>query len=257
MLHHREEGPADGPVALMLHGYPQSSYMWRYALPAVAARGWRGVAPDLAGFGDSPPDSPGTWERQVEAVEGFRQELGLDRVALVVHDWGGLVGLRWACDHTDAVSALVISDTGFFSDGKWHGMAKALRTEGEGEELLGNLDRNAFAQVVQSSSSGIDDAAVDEYFKCFGDETRRRGQLELYRSGDFSKLESYEGCLAKLDVPALLLWGADDPFAPLAGARRLERELPQSRLVVMEGTGHFVWDDAGERAAEELAEWLA
>ncbi len=256
MLHYREEGPADGPVALMVHGYPQSSYMWRHALPAVAAEGWRAIAPDLAGFGDSPPDPPGTWERHVESLEQLRQELGLGKVALVVHDWGGLIGLRWACDHPDAVSALVISDTGFFPDGKWHGMAQALRTEGQGEELVENLDRDSFAQVLQSSSSGIDDTAVGEYWKCFADEGRRRGQLELYRSGDFSKLEPYEGCLGELDVPSLLLWGGDDPFAPIAGAKRLEKELTDSRLIVMEGTGHFVWDDAGESAARELAEWL-
>ena len=256
MLHYREEGPADGPVALMLHGYPQSSYMWRHALPAVAAKGWRGIAPDLAGFGDSPADPPGTWERHVEAVEELRQALGLGEVALVVHDWGGLIGLRWACDHPEAVSALVISDTGFFPDGRWHGMAEALRTEGQGEELVESLDRDAFAQVLQGSSSGIDEEAIDEYFKCFADEERRRGQLELYRSGDFEKLKPYEGCLGKLRVPSLLLWGGDDPFAPLAGAHRFERELSQSRLAVMEGTGHFVWDDAGERAAQELAEWL-
>jgi haloalkane dehalogenase len=174
----------------------------------------------------------------------------------VAHDWGGLIGLRWACDHPDAVSALVISDTGFFPDGRWHGMAKALRTEGQGEELVENLDRDSFAQVLQGSSSGIDDTAVEEYWKCFADEERRRGQLELYRSGDFSKLEAYDGRLGELDVPSLLLWGGDDPFAPLSGAKRFERQLKDSRLVVMDGTGHFVWDDAGERAARELAEWL-
>jgi haloalkane dehalogenase len=256
VLHFREDGPADGPVALMVHGYPQSSYMWRHALPAVAEKGWRGIAPDLAGFGDSPPDPPGTWERHVESLEELRQELGIERVALVAHDWGGLIGLRWACDHPGAVSALVISDTGFFPDGRWHGMAKGLRTEGQGEEIVENLDRDTFAQVLKSSSSGIDDEAVDEYWKCFADEERRRGQLELYRSGDFSKLEPYQGKLGELDVPSLLLWAEDDPFAPIGGAYRFQKQLADSRLVVIEGTGHFVWDDASERAARELANWL-
>ena len=52
------------------------------------------------------------------------------------------------------------------------------------------------------------------------------------------------------------LWGENDPFAPVAGARRLEHELPGSRLRVMEGAGHFVWDDAGEEAAQELERFL-
>jgi haloalkane dehalogenase len=75
-LAYTEAGPADGPVALLLHGYPESSYMWRHLLPALATAGWRAVAPDLAGFGDSPPDPPGTWERHVEAVERFRGSSG-------------------------------------------------------------------------------------------------------------------------------------------------------------------------------------
>ena len=67
----------------------------------------------------------------VEALEAFRADLGLEHVALVVHDWGGLIGLRWACDHPGAVRALVIIDTGFFADGKWHGLAQAMRDGGD------------------------------------------------------------------------------------------------------------------------------
>ena len=59
-LAHREAGPANAPVALLLHGYPESSSMWRHLMPALAASGWRAVAPDLAGYGDSEPDPPGT-----------------------------------------------------------------------------------------------------------------------------------------------------------------------------------------------------
>jgi haloalkane dehalogenase len=253
-LAHREAGPAEGPVALLLHGYPESSYMWRDLMPALAAAGWRAVAPDLAGFGGSEPDPPGTWERHVEAVEGFRRELAIERCVPVVHDWGGLIGLRWACEHPDAVAALVISSTGFFPDGKWHGMATAMRTPGTGEELIEGLDRDGFAAVLRGAGGGFDDAAVDEYWKAFADDTRRRGQLELYRSGDFEKLAGYR--LADLGVPALLLWGETDEFAPLASAHRFERELPETELVVVEGAGHFVWEDAPERCAEAVTAFL-
>lgn len=253
---YREEGPGDGPVALLVHGYPESSYMWRGVMPAVAEAGWRAVAPDLPGFGGSPADPPGTWERQVDAVERFRDELELGAVALVVHDWGGLIGLRWACDHPEAVRALVVSSTGFFGDGKWHGMAQGLRTEGQGEEMMNNMTRETLGALLTQASAGIDEAAVDEYWKCFADSDRRRGQLELYRSGDFEKLEPYEGRLAALGVPAKIIWGEDDPFAPVAGAHRLQGELPGSELVVIDGAGHFVVEDAPERYGAELAAFL-
>ncbi len=253
-LFYRESGPAEGPVALMLHGFPESSFMWNDVMPAVADAGWRAVAPDFAGYGDSEPDPPGTWERHMDSLERFRRELGIERCVLVVHDWGGLVGLRWACEHPGAVSALVISSTGFFPDGRWHGMAKALREPGTGEQLLAALDRDGFAAVMRESSAGMTDEAIAEYSKAFADETRRRGQLELYRSGDFSKLEAYD--LAALAVPTLLLWGEDDAFAPVAGAHRFQRELPDTELVVVDGARHFVWEDAPEECAAALTAFL-
>jgi haloalkane dehalogenase len=254
-LSYRESGPADGPVALLLHGFPESSYMWDGVMRPIADAGWRAVAPDFAGFGDSPPDPPGTWERHIEALERFRQELGIERCVPVMHDWGGLIGLRWACEHADAVRALVISATGFFADGKWHGMAKALKEPGTGEQVMDGFTREGFAAVMRQSSAGMSDEAIAEYWKAFADEPRRTGVLELYRSGDFSKLERYD--LAGLGVPALLVWGEEDEFAPVAGAHRFERELPDTELVVVEGARHFVWEDAPERCAEALTGFLA
>jgi pimeloyl-ACP methyl ester carboxylesterase len=230
--------------------------MWRHLLPVLGHAGWRAIAPDLPGSGDSPPDPPGTWERQIEALERFRAELGLEDIVLVVHDWGGLIGLRWACDHPGAVRALAVANTGFFPDGEWHGMAQAMRTVGTGEELMDNLTRDALGEMLRQLIPGIDDAMIDEYWKGFADEERRSGHLDLYRSGDFEKLAPYEGKLAALGVPTLILWGKNDPFAPEAGAYRFNKELPGSELVVLDEAGHFVFEDAPQRAAEEVVGFL-
>jgi haloalkane dehalogenase len=253
-LAYREAGPADGPVALLLHGFPESSYMWREVLPALAEAGWRGLAPDLAGFGDSPPDPPGSWERQVEGLERFRRTLGVERCVPVVHDWGGLIGLRWACDHPDAVAGLVISSTGFFPDGKWHGMAQAMRTPEVGEQALGGLDREGFGGLLRATNPGFGDDELDEYFKGLAGEAGKRNALELYRSGDFEKLAGYR--LADLAVAVLLIWGANDEFAPIAGAHRFERELPDTELVAIDDAGHFVWDEQPERCTAALTAFL-
>jgi haloalkane dehalogenase len=230
--------------------------MWRPVMEALAQAGWRVVAPDLVGFGDSPRDPPGTWERQVEALDRFHRELDLGPVALVVHDWGGLIGLRWACDHPDAVRSLCISDTGFFADGEWHGLAQTLRTEGEGDQLLAGLDRDGFGALLRQVIPGVDDRALDEYWKAFADDERRKGTLELYRSGNFEQLAPYEGRLAELGVPTLLLWGGDDPFAPVAGAHRFAHEIPGAELVVLDGVGHFSPDEAPDRYSAALVEFL-
>jgi haloalkane dehalogenase len=256
-LAYREAGASNERVALLVHGYPESSYMWHHALPALAAAGWRALAPDLPGYGDSEPGpGPGTWERHVEALDRFAAELELGPVALVTHDWGVMVGLRWACEHPSAAGSLTISDGGFFSDRRWHDLANVMRTPGEGEQLIRAYTPEGFAAVMRTMSSGIGDEAIAEYWKSFADDTRRLGHLELYRSGDFEKLVPFEGRVAALGLPTLILWGEQDRFASVKMARRFHQELPHSELVLLEGTGHFIWDDEPERATSALVDFL-
>jgi haloalkane dehalogenase len=255
-LVYRESLPVQAPkgTVLCLHGYPESSYMWRHLLETVADAGWQAVAPDLPGYGDSPYAGSGSWQAHIDALDTFHREQELGEVVLVVHDWGGLIGLRWACEHPELIRAMVISNTGFFPDGKWHGMARAMRTPGQGEEFIDGIDRDGFGAMLRSVSAAMDDRTLDEYFKAYGSPERRRGQLELYRSGEFSELEDYD--LAAVGAPALILWGEDDPFAPVAGAHRFAKELPDTELVVIEGAKHFVFDDEPERCSAAVRAFL-
>lgn len=256
-LAYRESGASDAPVVLCLHGWPESSWIWRPTLRALADAGLRGIAPDLPGYGQSAGRRPATWAMHREAVEEFRLAMGLEHVGLATHDWGGLIGLRWACDHPGVVAAMSISDTGFFPDGKWHDLAASMRTEGEGEVLMDALDREAFGAAVTSFSTGMTEEDVDQYFTAFSTPEGRLAQLDLYRSGEFSELEAYEGKLAALEVPTLLLWGADDPLAKVASAHRFQKEIPHAEMHLLDGVGHFAPDDAPEEFASRLATFFA
>jgi haloalkane dehalogenase len=256
-LAYRHAGEPDAPAVLLVHGYPESSYMWHQALEELANAGWRALAPDLPGYGDSEPDPPGTWERHVDALERFVAALQPGPVALVTHDWGVMIGLRWACEHPDAVSALVISDGGFFSDRRWHDLANVMRTPGEGEKLISSYTREGFDAAMRAVSSGMGEDALGEYWKGFMGEERRRGHLELYRSGDFDKLVPYDSRLAALGLPALIVWGAQDRFAGVKMAHRFHEELAGSELVVLEEAGHFVWDDEPALTCRALVDFLA
>jgi haloalkane dehalogenase len=248
--------PSERLPVLCLHGWPQSSYMWRHLLPALASAGRRALAPDLPGFGDTAPDPPGTFERHVEAVERCRRQTGLDRVVLVVHDTGGLIGLRWACDHPDAVCGLVISNTGFFPDVEWIEIAKTMRTPIQGEALVDSLSREGFATLLEEASSAFDERALDEYWKAFSTEGGRRGMLQLYRSFDLDELKPYQRRLAALEVPTLILWGQGDEYLPVDYASRFAREIPGSKLVLLEGVRHFLFEDEPERCAQEVIKFL-
>ena len=257
---YRESRPVEqeaGDPVLLVHGFPQSSYMWAPVVAAIARSGRRAVAPDLPGYGDSPPDPPGTWEHHVELLERFRRALGMECVALGLHDWGGMIGLRWACDHPGAVSSLILSNTGFFSDAEWHELAATMRTPGLGEQLLDNLTKEAFATMLRDAGGVLTDEAIDEYWKAFETPEGRQGMLELYRSGDFEKIRPYDGQLGEMALPTLILWGANDPTVPVAAARRFEAEIPGSRMVILDNASHFLYDDEPERCAEEVVSFLA
>jgi pimeloyl-ACP methyl ester carboxylesterase len=251
----KPEGEASGPAVALVHGYPESSLMWEPLMERLAAAGRRSVAPDLYNLGDSQETGPATFQRNLDALTEFMDGLEEDEVVLIVHDWGGHVGLAWACDHPEQIAAMVISDTGFFSNGRWHGLADTLRGP-DGEKLVQALDRQGFAGMMNGAGNAFSDEELDAYWKPFEDGRGQRATLDYYRSLDFSDLSPWDGMLAAIGAPTLILWGAEDPFAILRAGERFHRELPNSELVAVEGAGHFVWDEEPERCADEVLRFL-
>jgi haloalkane dehalogenase len=248
-------GPGSGDPVLLVHGFPESSRMWEPLMAALSEAGRRCIAPDLYCLGDSDDPGPATFERNREALTTLHAELDVGPAALVVHDWGGFVGLAWACEHPDLVSALVISNTGFFSDGRWHGIAEAMRGD-QGEALIGALDRDGFAGLLRADGAEFPEEDIDAYWRPFDEGRGRKATLEFYRSMDFSKLAPYEGKLGELGVPTLLLWGAEDKFAPIGGAHRFAKQIPGAELVAIEGAGHFVFEQERGTTTAEVVRFL-
>jgi haloalkane dehalogenase len=150
-MHYVDEG--EGAPVLFLHGEPTWSFLWRHVIPEVVAVGRRAIAPDLIGFGRSDkPTEQGwyTYDRHVEAVTRLVLELDLRDLALVVHDWGGLIGLRVAVENPERVARLVILDTGVWSgrapSETWLRFREALRSVG-GELDVGRLVAAALERV--------------------------------------------------------------------------------------------------------------
>ena len=217
-------GDPDGAVVLV-HGFPESSRMWEPLMARLADEGRRCVAPDLFCMGDSDDPGPATFERNLEAFSAFMEALGLGRVVVVVHDWGGFVGLAWACEHPDQVEALVISDTGFFSDGKWHGMAEAMRGDA-GEGLAAQLEKGGFGALLRADGAQFSGEDIDAYWRPF-EEGRGARRCSSSSARWTSRSSSpYQGRLGEMAVPTLLLWGAEDNFAWIGSAHRFDKNIP-------------------------------
>jgi haloalkane dehalogenase len=119
-LAHVELGPPDGPTVVLLHGEPTYSRLWREVMPPLADAGIRAVAPDLVGFGRSDKPTALEWysfEHLTAALDAHLQAIAPEPFTLVVHDWGGVLGLPWALEHPERVERLVILDTGLYAPG--------------------------------------------------------------------------------------------------------------------------------------------
>ncbi len=246
---YRTWGKETETTLLCLHGNPTSSFLWRFVgdgLKDVA----RVIAPDLPGFGDSELGSQsGTWEETEEFVEKFASALQIESFDLALHDWGGLIGFRWLFDHSARLKnlrRLVISDTGFFymDSSAWHSLAKIWRTPGEGEAWMDALTFENFRDGMRAASPKLSDKAITEFWKGLSTPERRTARLALYRSGDFEKIKPYDGMLASLKCPTIIIWGEDDRFVPVAAAHRFNQEIRGSRLNILPSVGHFLWEEA-------------
>lgn len=251
-----DQGDKSRPAVLLLHGFPESSMMWKDVIPAIESCGFRAIAPDLPGFGESEIfEKTATWENYIEFVSDFLNELNIEKVHLVLHDWGVLIGLRWACEYTDKVLSLIISDGPFTSEFEWPGFAKTWRTAGEGEESIAQVTKENFAARMKLLMPGVTEEVLNDFYMSY---ENKRVPLELYRSGDLEKLKPYQGKLKHITVPATIIWGENDPFISKEFAYKLrDEEIPHAQVYILLNTGHFIYVEDPERTVHIVKEHLS
>jgi pimeloyl-ACP methyl ester carboxylesterase len=282
----RSAGAVDGPALVLLHGLPTASWLWRRCLPALAAArpGWRIIAPDLPGYGRSAarggagPRHLGRWLHAILAT------LGVGRFALAGHDLGGLVALTDAVaratrpDHPARLGGprlerLILLDTTIYPAPRlvlgllpalvpplaelsllWLGRGGAARA----------ADRRALyvAGLRELLAPGTAWSAAEwaEYALPYGDVAGWREATRSIRALA-PQAPFVLRCLAdlrRLGVPTRLIWGAGDPFFPLATAERLRRAIPgaEARVHAIAGAGHFPQEDRPDEVARLIADFL-
>lgn len=256
-------GPPDGPLVLLLHGFPQSRHTWRDCLPALADAGMRAVAPDQRGYcAGVRPTAVEEYrtDRLVADVVDILDALGADRAHLVGHDWGGQVAWLTAAHHPDRVHSLTVLSRphpaafarSFELDHEQATRSRHHRTMGpEATDRLWADGCRAIRKLL--ADAGVPPADVDAYAATFADRDAVDGALNWYRAA--------AGGLRATDCPAVTvptryLWGnADQTVGRTAATLTAEYVSGPYRFVEIEGGGHFLTDDvAAPTVVRELLE---
>jgi haloalkane dehalogenase len=260
-LAHLDEG--EGAPVVFVHGEPTWSFLWRKAIPPVRDAGYRCIAPDLVGFGRSDKPTDMEWysyDRHVASAAALLEDLDLRGATIVVHDWGGPIGLRLAVEHAERIERIVILDTGLFTGSQrmsdaWIAFRDFVaRTE---DLPVGFLVRGA-------CKNDPGDAVVAGYEAPFPNAASKAGAraFPLLIPQEPDAPGAAEGrrvlhALREDERPTLMLWGDSDPVLPLEVAENFAASIGRETPRTIPDAGHFLQEDKGPEIGAIIAEWLS
>ncbi|MGH3713691.1 MAG: alpha/beta fold hydrolase [Micromonosporaceae bacterium] len=258
-----EAGPASGAreAVVFVHGNPGPSSDW-VGLAGGAGEFARAVAWDQPGFGkaDKPRDFPHTVPGHADFIDGAVRALGLDRVHLVLHDFGGPWGLEWAAAHPERVASLVLVNTGVLLGYRWHTLARIWQTPVLGELFMAAATRGGTTALLRRTDPGLSPAALDAIYHAGSHPETKRAVRRLYRASKQRMVDQWSAQAAArlrgLDVPVLVLWGARDAYLPVAQAYRQREVFPQAEVVELADSGHWPFLDNPDAVAGAVLPFL-
>lgn len=248
----------DRRATVFVHGNPGSSAEFLH-LANGASRFGRAIAMDMPGFGHTPP-----WPDTTPSVEAYARhlgllldELGIDEVDLVLHDFGGPWGLAWAADHPDRVRSILLMNTLGAPGYRWHKLAKLWRTPIIGELAMAASTRTATGVVLREGNPvPIPNAHVDAMADHLSG-PRGHVVLELYRDTPPDWGDLIAPRLAVLDVPVRVVWGDRDPYIPIETAQNFRQVFPHASFVRLRDVGHWPMLTHREVTDDVVLHWLA
>jgi pimeloyl-ACP methyl ester carboxylesterase len=257
-----EAGPAEVSEALVfVHGNPGSADDWVRLAAAVGATGMRAAAFDLPDFGETEA-APG-FEHSAPGYAQFVGEalaaLGVERVHLLLHDFGGPIGLVWAATSPDALASVTLIDTGILPGYKWHRLARIWRTPVLGELLQATTTASGFRFLVnRNEPRGLPREFVDGMYGHI-DKRTKRAVLKLYRATDDpgAAAAEFSQLMAPRDIPALVIWGEHDAYLPASFATEQRQAFPSANVHVLPTSGHWPYADAPETVERLLVEFVS
>ena len=258
-------------VALCLHGFPESRWSWRYQLPVLAAHGWRAVAPDLRGYGDTTrPAAKSAYaiDRLVDDTAALFEALGAKRRLLVAHDWGGAIAWVFAMRQRRALDGLIVMNLphpAIFTATLRTSSAQRRRSWYIAffqlpllpELMLRANDARAIGQAFSGMAvdqSAFPPAVTDHYRANAMQPGALTAMINYYRA---NRRTIGREPVVPIDVPTLLIWGEADTALGVEMTEGYDGLVDDFTLVRLAGVSHWVQREAPDRVNAAMTEWLA
>ncbi|TGD86794.1 alpha/beta hydrolase [Mycolicibacterium sp. CH28] len=248
---------APGEAVVFVHGNPDSGADWMPLMTRVAPFATV-VAPDLPGFGaaDARADGDYTVAAYARFLDGVIGALGIERVHLVAHDFGGPFALTWAADHPDRVGSITLANTGVLLGYRWHRMARVWRTPILGEFMMRRTTLGVARAVLGRENPGLPREWVDTIARHLVPAKTKRAVLKLYRSTDPDDVGALAPRLRTHDFDALVVFGGADSYIPVEQAHRQIQAFPRAAIHILSGVGHWPWLERTDQVAAHVVPFL-
>jgi pimeloyl-ACP methyl ester carboxylesterase len=269
-MFYREAGDKNAPTIVLLHGFPTSSHMYRNLIPLLA-KNLHVIAPDYIGFGysDAPNAVDFTYTFDILATHVDRLlfgVLGLNKFTIYVQDYGAPVGYRIAAKHPQAIDAIIVQNGnasvegigGAFDPMKPFWANRNAETEKPVRALL-TLETTTFQYTHGAKNPkriSPDNWTLDQIFLDRpGNDAIQLDLLHDYQS-NLGLYDRWHECFRTSQPRTLILWGKNDPFFTVEGAKAYQRDLPKAELNLLD-TGHFALEEEGDFIAERIKVFLS
>ncbi|ETN40697.1 uncharacterized protein HMPREF1541_04976 [Cyphellophora europaea CBS 101466] len=272
---YRSAGPSDGPVILLLHGFPASSFQFRNLIPILALAGYRVIAPDLPGFGFTEiPESLNfqyTFANIAETMGSFLDALKIEKFAVYVFDYGAPTGFRLALQRPKAITAVVSQNGNAYEEGLgafWDPLRQLwAAAEGSAEEeklkstikgAVLNLDATKWQYTEHEPHPElVDPASWTLDWALMNHPANIQVQLGLFKDyrTNVTLYPQFQKWLRDSQVPLLAVWGAEDEIFVKAGAEAFKRDLPDAQIELVTG-GHFLEEAQTETVGKFMVDFL-
>ncbi|MBM4228869.1 MAG: alpha/beta hydrolase [Gammaproteobacteria bacterium] len=256
-----QSGTAGEEAVVFIHGNPGSCEDWRALVAGVGEFG-RALALDMPGFGraDKPADFDYTVAGYAAHLDAVLRQQGVRRVHLVLHDFGGPWGLAWAAAHAERVASVTLFNIGILPAYRWHFMARLWRTPLLGELVQATTTWFGFRMLMKlGNPRGLPDNFVQRMYRDF-DAGTRRAVLKLYRATGPAEIERFcmevTAALRPRRIPALVLWGARDPYIPERYADIQREVFPDVLVRRLADSGHWAFADNPEAVGAAVLPFL-